>query len=211
MDSPWLKTLTSSPVAPYDPPLDNPGRFDGDRNGPFQGRYTRRTMDEVRFARIAKALADPQRLALMVRIAADVRGGMPDLVKDCTVSQATVSHHIRELAGGRVGDHPSRRQVRFFRSIPDAGRCLPQRTPPSTFAPTRPLTRSHRPMRRPRHFQRETKWPTCSIWTRAPGASVRILDDCRRPSWIRGSPPTWATLSLIATWVTIPCRWWMRR
>jgi ArsR family transcriptional regulator len=75
-------------------------------------------MDEVRFARIAKALADPQRLSLMQRIAAVPELGCQALLKDCPVSQATVSHHVHELA--EVGLVAVRREGKFahFRAIP---------------------------------------------------------------------------------------------
>jgi ArsR family transcriptional regulator len=77
------------------------------------------SMDEVRFARIAKALADPQRLALMVRIAAESEVGCQALLKDCTVSQATVSHHVRELVEAGLVTVRREGKYAFFRSIPD--------------------------------------------------------------------------------------------
>jgi ArsR family transcriptional regulator, arsenate/arsenite/antimonite-responsive transcriptional repressor len=76
-------------------------------------------MDGVRFARIAKALADPQRLALMERIAAQPEVGCQALLKACPVSQATVSHHVRELA--EAGLVVVRREGKFayFRAVPE--------------------------------------------------------------------------------------------
>lgn len=56
-------------------------------------------MQPAQFNRIAKALADPQRMALLERIA---RGGTDevacrDLVSESGLAPATVSHHLKEL------------------------------------------------------------------------------------------------------------------
>ncbi|SIO38414.1 transcriptional regulator, ArsR family [Singulisphaera sp. GP187] len=55
-------------------------------------------MTAKQFLQVAKALADPQRLAILERIAAEP-GELPckRLVEELPVSQATVSHHLREL------------------------------------------------------------------------------------------------------------------
>ncbi len=54
--------------------------------------------------RVAKALGDPTRLELLRRIAAAGEICCKDLVTLFPVSQATVSHHLRILAGaGLVG------------------------------------------------------------------------------------------------------------
>ncbi|WP_422927994.1 ArsR/SmtB family transcription factor [Singulisphaera sp. PoT] len=55
-------------------------------------------MTTIEFQRVARALADPQRLAILERIAAEA-GEMPckRLVQEASVSQATISHHLREL------------------------------------------------------------------------------------------------------------------
>ena len=52
-------------------------------------------MTDEQSARVAKALTDPKRLAIMERIAADEEIGCQSLLKSCLISQATVSHHIR--------------------------------------------------------------------------------------------------------------------
>jgi ArsR family transcriptional regulator len=56
-------------------------------------------MKAKQFLQVAKALADPQRFAILQRIASDP-GELPckTLVEELTVSQATISHHIRELS-----------------------------------------------------------------------------------------------------------------
>jgi ArsR family transcriptional regulator len=56
-------------------------------------------MEPAQFNRVAKALADPQRMALLERIA---RGGSEevacrDLVGESGLAPATVSHHLKEL------------------------------------------------------------------------------------------------------------------
>jgi ArsR family transcriptional regulator, arsenate/arsenite/antimonite-responsive transcriptional repressor len=55
-------------------------------------------MTPKQFHQIARALADPQRFAILERIAAE-RGELACevLVQELPVSQATVSHHLREL------------------------------------------------------------------------------------------------------------------
>jgi ArsR family transcriptional regulator len=76
-------------------------------------------MDEARFVRIAKALADPRRLALMERIAAGSEVGCQALLKDCPVSQATVSHHVHELAEAGLIAVRREGKFAFFRAVPE--------------------------------------------------------------------------------------------
>jgi ArsR family transcriptional regulator len=56
-------------------------------------------MDDKTFQKIAKALADPRRFEIFQTIAAAKQelscGAVSE--KNCTVSQPTVSHHIKEL------------------------------------------------------------------------------------------------------------------
>ena len=56
-------------------------------------------MDEARFNLIAKALADPQRFAILQRIARQDDCPCMALVDECSITQATISHHLKELAG----------------------------------------------------------------------------------------------------------------
>ena len=56
-------------------------------------------MDDAQFNRIAKALADPQRFAILQQIAA---GGAQEVACQAVVAQfslrpATISHHLKEL------------------------------------------------------------------------------------------------------------------
>lgn len=56
-------------------------------------------MDDARFNLIAKALADPQRFAILQRIARQDDCPCMALVDECSITQATISHHLKELAG----------------------------------------------------------------------------------------------------------------
>ena len=55
-------------------------------------------MDAVQFSRIAKALADPRRFELLEMIAAGGELACKRMVEAFPVSQATISHHLKELA-----------------------------------------------------------------------------------------------------------------
>ena len=55
-------------------------------------------VDDVTFARISKALADPQRCEILQRMATTGELCCSDIVQKCAVSQATISHHLKELA-----------------------------------------------------------------------------------------------------------------
>jgi ArsR family transcriptional regulator len=57
------------------------------------------TMTSKQFQQVARALADPQRFAILERIAS-ARGELPckTIVRELPISQATVSHHLKELA-----------------------------------------------------------------------------------------------------------------
>jgi len=72
------------------------------------------------FERIAKALADPRRFALLQAIAGDEQYACSQLCRDFPVTKATISHHIKELvrAGlvmaerkGQFIDYKVRREV----------------------------------------------------------------------------------------------------
>lgn len=48
--------------------------------------------------RIAKALADPQRFAILQRIAGQHEIACKTMVSEFSITQATISHHLKELA-----------------------------------------------------------------------------------------------------------------
>jgi ArsR family transcriptional regulator len=68
-------------------------------------------MDEEQFHRIAKAVADPRRLDILERIAQCDEAACADLVTEFPVSQATMSHHMKELTG--AGLVRVRREAKF--------------------------------------------------------------------------------------------------
>lgn len=55
-------------------------------------------MDPSQFTRIAKALADPRRFELLEMIASADELPCKRMVEAFPVSQATISHHLKELA-----------------------------------------------------------------------------------------------------------------
>jgi ArsR family transcriptional regulator len=67
------------------------------------------------FERIAKALADPRRFALLEAIGENVECPYQQLCRDFPVSKATISHHMKELVQAglveaeREGQHMSAR------------------------------------------------------------------------------------------------------
>lgn len=67
-------------------------------------------MTAGQFQKVARALADPQRFAILERIAAGP-GEVPckALVQELPVSQATISHHLKEL--GEAGLIAARREA----------------------------------------------------------------------------------------------------
>jgi ArsR family transcriptional regulator len=68
-------------------------------------------MDQEQFTRVAKALADPRRFEILEMIAADHEVACKRMVECFPVSQATISHHLKELANAgliearREGQH----------------------------------------------------------------------------------------------------------
>ncbi len=54
-------------------------------------------LNETQFQRITRAIADPQRFAILQRIAADREVACKQLVADFPITQATISHHLKEL------------------------------------------------------------------------------------------------------------------
>ncbi len=55
------------------------------------------TLSESQIQRIARALADPQRFSILARIAAEREVACKQLVADFAITQATISHHLKEL------------------------------------------------------------------------------------------------------------------
>ncbi len=69
-------------------------------------------METEQVQRISRALADPTRLELLERIAAEEEVACAALAETVCVSQPTVSHHIKELVN--AGLIEVRREAKFF-------------------------------------------------------------------------------------------------
>jgi len=70
------------------------------------------------FLRIAKALADPQRQELLERVARAGELSCAALVGMCPVSQATVSHHLKELLNAGLLERRKEGQFVYYGFVP---------------------------------------------------------------------------------------------
>ena len=75
-------------------------------------RSPREGLRPEQFELIAKALADPRRVALLEAIASERSCGCSSLLRKFPVSKATISHHIKELV--RAGLVVAQRQGQFL-------------------------------------------------------------------------------------------------
>ena len=69
-------------------------------------------LSKGQFERIAKALADPRRFALLQAISGDEQYPCSQLCRDFPVSKATISHHLKELV--RAGLVTAERKGQFI-------------------------------------------------------------------------------------------------
>ena len=69
-------------------------------------------MDDSQFHRIAKALADPTRFRLLERIGSDKEMPCATLTADSSITQATISHHLKELSDAGLVE--SRKEGKFM-------------------------------------------------------------------------------------------------
>jgi ArsR family transcriptional regulator len=76
------------------------------------GRSAREVLRPEQFELIAKALADPRRVALLEAIAREQCCGCMSLRRKFPVSKATISHHIKELV--RAGLVTTQRQGQYL-------------------------------------------------------------------------------------------------
>jgi ArsR family transcriptional regulator len=77
-------------------------------------------MTEQQFQRVAKALADGRRFAIYERIASAPELACQRMSECFPVSQATVSHHLKELAGAGLVESRREGQYVFYRALPEA-------------------------------------------------------------------------------------------
>jgi len=73
-------------------------------------------MDERRFQKVAKALADPRRFGILQTIAASKSGKIcsGNICETVTVAQATVSHHLKELTEADLITANCEGQFKYF-------------------------------------------------------------------------------------------------
>lgn len=79
----------------------------------------RRVMTQEQFTRIAKALSDPRRFEILEMIAADDEVACKAMVEAFPVSQATISHHLKELATAGLIEARREGQCGHYRTRPE--------------------------------------------------------------------------------------------
>lgn len=79
-------------------------------------------IDPERFARIAKALADPRRFTILEAIANCREVGCQRLCESFPVAQPTMSHHLKELAGAELIEPWREGQFVYYRFRTDVFR-----------------------------------------------------------------------------------------
>lgn len=75
-------------------------------------------MDAEQFQRIAKALADPRRFEILEHIARKSEVGCQRLCDCFPVRQATISHHLKELASAGLVESRREGQFVYYRTRP---------------------------------------------------------------------------------------------
>lgn len=75
-------------------------------------------MDSEQFQRIAKALADPRRFEILEHIAKQAEVGCQRLCGCFPVRQATISHHLKELASAGLVESRRDGQFVYYRTRP---------------------------------------------------------------------------------------------
>jgi ArsR family transcriptional regulator len=76
-------------------------------------------VDVEQFQRIAKALADPRRFEILEHIAARSEVGCQRLCGCFPVRQATISHHLKELASAGLVESRREGQFVYYRTRPE--------------------------------------------------------------------------------------------
>ena len=78
--------------------------------------------DAVRLAGVLKVVADPTRLRLLSLIAASPEGEICvcDLTAPLGLSQPTISHHLKVMAGAGLVEREKRGVWAYYRIVPDA-------------------------------------------------------------------------------------------
>jgi ArsR family transcriptional regulator len=76
------------------------------------------TVDAEQFQRIAKALADPRRCEILEHIAKQSEMGCRHLCGCFPVRQATISHHLKELASAGLVESRKDGQFVYYKTRP---------------------------------------------------------------------------------------------
>jgi ArsR family transcriptional regulator len=76
-------------------------------------------MSPIDPCRVAKALADPQRCEILERVASAGELCCSDLMRGLEVSQATISHHLKELSTAGLLERRKDGQFAYFRFVPE--------------------------------------------------------------------------------------------
>lgn len=76
-------------------------------------------LSDADFDRIAKALADPQRCEILQRTAVAGEMCCSAIKSECEVSQATISHHLKELATAGLLQRNKQGQFAYYRYQPE--------------------------------------------------------------------------------------------
>ena len=76
-------------------------------------------MNAIQFSRVAKALADPRRFALLEMIAGADEVACKRMVERFPVAQATISHHLKELATAGLIEARREGQCGHYRACPE--------------------------------------------------------------------------------------------
>jgi ArsR family transcriptional regulator, arsenate/arsenite/antimonite-responsive transcriptional repressor len=105
-------------------------------------------VDVEQFQRIAKALADPRRFEILEHIASQGEVGCRRLCGCFPVRQATISHHLKELAGAGLVESRRDGQFVYYRTRPavleeymaDLGRRTSVRVAPTQTKSSKPKT-----------------------------------------------------------------------
>lgn len=71
------------------------------------------------FIQIAKALSDPQRVAILERIAKEPEVPCKALVDEFHISPATISHHVKELVEAGLIEYRKCGKCAYFSTTPD--------------------------------------------------------------------------------------------
>jgi ArsR family transcriptional regulator, arsenate/arsenite/antimonite-responsive transcriptional repressor len=75
-------------------------------------------VDAEQFQRVAKALADPRRFEILEHIAKQSEMGCRDLCGCFPVRQATISHHLKELASAGLVESRKDGQFVYYKTRP---------------------------------------------------------------------------------------------